>query len=307
MNRKIVGIGIITLVILSTVSVAEIDYKNKINLEKEKISENLLLESSSNVTIIYEFHSAKACSQLEKDGLSDTIRLKENDNRIIFEKTLNLSKSDLEDIIDELQSLWDQFNKSGNAKEKMKIFINILQIEREVGFIPSSFTLENMNETGRVFSQIFREKILGNQAINQKNNVFTTDLLDFGDPFIGFGSAACIVAPYAQVLPLNIGALLIEVESWELPIFEETTIDFVITIGAAWLELLISHAAAGLGWAISFLPPNAFSWIGPFYSMWGLNTGISLTIYLKSDPIAISLLDMCIWGGATNIILPFRI
>lgn len=290
------------LVILSTVSVAKINEIENFDQAIPYIATDI--DTKTNVTIIYDFHT-------DSDSQNDLICGNNQDHgQICFEQTLNISKSELDEIIKEITMLWEQFKQSTSAKEKMGIFKEILQIETDIGLLPSSFTLEKINETALMLSKLFRQyqKTIKSTDMNggseDGNNV---DLLDFDDPFIGFGTAACVVAPYAQVLPIHFGTLFFEVESWQLPIFEQSSIDFVITIFGAWMQIQISHAAAGLGWAISFIPPHSKIWIGPFYAMWGLVGGASLTIYLKGGPAAVSLLDLCMWGGAANVILPFQL
>jgi len=306
-NKKIVIIGICMLVILSTFSGAEM-IDAEIKGRKELIAKENPTEVSSNVTIIYEFHSMAHKNPGKKLNFVNTAHDERESTKIVFEKTLNLSAYELDEILRNIQIEWDKFLLCENPKEKMKIFSGILEMERDCGLLPSSFTLENINKTGMVLSRIFRQIRKNNQLSNpdEGNEKFTTDLFNFGDPFIGFGSAACIIAPYAQILPIAIGMLAFEMESIEIPIFENSVIDFTFVVFLSWMELLICHAAASLGWAISFLPPNAFSWIGPSYSLWGLVGGFSLTIYLHGPP-TVTLIDMGLWGGATNIILPFSI
>ncbi len=286
------------LVILSTVSVAKINEIENFDQDTTDI------DTKTNVTIIYDFHT-------DSDSETDLICVNNQDHgQICFEQTLNISKSELDEIIKEITMLWEQFKQSTSAKEKMGIFKEILQIETDIGLLPSSFTLEKINETALMLSKLFRQyqKNIKSTDMNGGseggNNV---DLLDFDDPFIGFGTAACVVAPYAQVFAFPIGQVFIEATSSQFPIFGEMSIDFVTTIFAAWMQIQISHAAAGLGWAISFIPPYSKIWIGPYYAMWGLIGGMSLTIYVKSGPAAVSILDLCLWGGAANVILPFQI
>lgn len=297
------------LVILSTFSGAEM-IDAEIKGRKELIAKENPTEVSSNVTIIYEFHSMAHKNPGKKLNFVNTAHDERESTKIVFEKTLNLSESELDEVLTKIERLWGVFWETDSTKEKMKILNEILQIEIEVGFLPKSFTLENINKTASKLGRLFRQYQKGNKLTSMDNEtgaINKYDLLDFDDPFVGFGTAACYIAPYAQVFAYPFGQLFIEVDSWQLPIFEQTSLDFVITIFAAWMQIQISHAAAGFGWAISFLPPNHRPWIGPYYAMWGLVGGVSLTIYFKADPSAISLLDLCMWGGATNVILPFHI
>lgn len=305
-RNKIVVFGICTLVILSTISVAGQNEK-KIDAIQGDYSPESSSASCSNATIIYEFHSMGYSQSSRGCALSGIVN-KGKDQSIRIEKTLAISEDELTLVLQEIETLWETFRARDNPHAKMSIVKEILQIERDAGFLPASFTLENINETGKMLSNLFQKDSMNDGDIEtQDTPVSTTNLIDFGEPFIGFGTALFAIAPYSQVFPLPIGQLGIDVTSNEIPLFDgNTAINFTLTIFAAWMELLIGHAALELLWAISFLPPQSSVWIGPFYSMWGLVGGMSLTIYYKGPPIA-TLFDICIWGGATSVILPFEV
>ncbi len=305
-GKKSVVFGICTLVILSTTLVAGQKEEKKVQY-LESSSPELSSVSCSNATIVYELRSMAKSQAHNGHSLSRKVN-KGKDQSIRFETTFSISEDELTPILEEIDILWKAFRNSKNPSEKMSIFNEILQIERDAGLLPPSFTLENINETGKMLSNMFsHNKREAKGSDTQDSTVATTDIIDFGEPFIGFGTALFVIAPFSQVFPIHFGLFGSNVTSKEIPIFENNTeVNFSLTIFAAWLELLIGHAALELWWAISFLPPNIVLGIGPFYSMWGLVGGISLTVYMMGPPIA-TLVDICIWGGATTVILPFYV
>jgi hypothetical protein len=206
-------------------------------------------------------------------------------------------------VITTIENLDKAYEQSDNPKEKMRIFEEKLQVLREVGVLPPSFTTENITKT----SEWLMDRVSGKSQDSSKNY----NSIKFLNPIIGLGVGLICVVPFGEVvyLPVPFTLYWAVANSSVIPILHlannwTLSLNFTTTYSLASVATIFSHSAFTWGWCFTILPPSSNFIMGPFYSLWGGVAGFSITVYGEWYP-KIILLDFCIFGGATAVIVPF--
>ena len=226
---------------------------------------------------------------------------------------IQLPIDDIQDVLSSIDMLDSQIEDLKDLSHNMIIYKEKIKVLRDAGILPSSFTMENLTKTAEYLRDIASNNKNAHQApktfhpiFNNEFNPESNDIKPkWGLPYIGFGTVFICFCPLNVVTPLPVGPLeLRNASSYTFPIFNNrSAINFTIYYGVHYFEVLIAHSIT-FGFAKSIIPFKDKLFAGSFYSIWGPNAGISLTVYYMGPPI-IPLLDISLWGGSASAIIPF--
>jgi len=236
-------------------------------------------------------------------------------SRIVTEKNhinIYLPSNISEDSRNQLDLLLDKYKKSNDSKEKEHSICQIFEVLRNEKYIPSSLTLSNLYQLADAFQ---------NQNVGKHNrNIYDEKIspykisptkLDSGEPIVGLGAFGLIITGGAQVFSLPmvpLSELIISFWEKEIELFEESegnpALNFTSTLGSYGSVFLFGYSAFTYGRVISALPPKDNYWVGPFYSIWGVSIGGSVTIYYTGPPTEV-LMDILIVAGGACMLNPF--
>lgn len=206
-------------------------------------------------------------------------------------------------VFTKLQKLDEAYTKTTDPGKRMMLFEEKLQVLREVGILPKTFTMENITKTSQWLHQ-FTYK-------HPKKSVTEYPGIFFEQPIIGFGVILISLNPLGEIVPIPIGSpIVFEASSKEIPLFQNeeggnVTINITALVCAYSAEILLCHSALALNSYVTVLPPKSGMFIGSFYSVWLAVAGFSVTVYGKWYPEVI-LLDFDIFAGGFATIFPFH-
>jgi hypothetical protein len=136
-----------------------------------------------------------------------------------YQHQINLTTEEANHIIDTVQRLDNKLSNARNSKEAMRIFKEKLKVLRDVGILPSSFTLENVNKTAKVLAESLHIR---------KNASAIPSSLDNNQHsrwpwYFGIGGGVIFFAPGGLILHFGqpMSEELVTGDRIDIPIFEE--------------------------------------------------------------------------------------
>ena len=262
----------------------------------------------------------------------------------VYEQTITISKEESIELEAQLELLKSQIEQTNNQEQIITLYEQSLELLKEYGILPESFTLEALQKTtGEItqkirenqnfISRLFKNKLSSLELAKNKrslnNDIQPLNNVNPGETRLDFGSAFFIVTLLAEINPWNI---VPNPPMWGEAI-EVNITDF--TLGQALVDMTDGRienytfpigAIAGIAYALMYtIPGNAllggealFSWPSakPMYLYIYSGASIiipiglatcSLTVLLDRGPrqVPIPLFDAAVVGSLLTVHMPY--
>jgi len=280
-------------------------YGNEMATSETLDDENELI----NVSLYLGPHSNNQNSKFDQTFLSQYANSK------IEEKpsyNVQIPKSDIDHIIEELEQLENQFPQIETEQQIYQLLQQKLQLLRDYGILPPSFTIENISKTLEILGKEYN-KLFSNHS--QRCKFDSTDLLNeassedkINNTLILSNSAIGVVTAYASfsflgnVLPSytkfmidkydldgdgNTTEKMLINDSSVIPLFAGYNVTLLNAVGAYWINFLVSPSLLTFSyfWALFKIGGELFNsdmWLlGSQLTFSGPGLALSVTVIIQ--------------------------
>lgn len=240
--------------------------------------------------------------ELDADGNKPMATSNLEDNQTIVIETNPIGSSlperiEVEISQDEYESFIYEYEKLLSINNNKYIQDKVLDLFKKYNILPEIASFESLKQTANEINQFVQEKYsLDDIPTMPPNKNGPSILID--ETFVGLGCSFIFATFMNSIAPIawppdTVWPFLNENYTFEF-LGREINISAIGTYGFATFDLLVGQSI-NFGWIHSMIPLREFIFLQPFYGILIFPAGISLTIYLKSNP-PIILLD-CIIGA----------